>query len=182
MPARAASSLYYVSVPALTLALCACSGAASSPLLEPGLPPDAAAAPASDAASSDGGSQHDAHDTRDAAAGIHCGDTACDPVGQVCCRQSDAGATPVDKCTAIGACNQLAIPCASAADCAASGRGGEVCCLTAGAGSVAGNVQCTAPGACAGSSLCDRSAATPCGNGAQCVASVQTLPGYSYCK
>jgi hypothetical protein len=180
MAARAASSSFHVSVSSVSLLLvCACSGAAPSSLLQPAPANDTAAGDGGDASIGNASSQHDAGD---AAAGIKCGDTACDPVGQVCCRLADAGATPVDRCTAVGACGGLAIPCASAADCTASGRSGEICCLTAAAGSVAGTVECTAPSACAGSSLCDRSSSNPCENGAQCTPSVTTLPGYSFCK
>lgn len=154
----------------------ACSGAEMSSLLsgEGGVQVDASSR--TDAHPHDSGSL----DGADGAPGVPCGTSECTLVSQTCCRKHDKL-----ECTAATACHGLSIPCANAADCAAGGYPGDVCCGEFDKADLVVQVGCVSPGDCRYSDyrvvLCSKSAADACPGGETCETSSVTLPGFDLC-
>jgi hypothetical protein len=82
----------------------------------------------------------------DAANGVACGDTVCDPDSEVCCITQGSGPPPGEtttECTAPDACEGSAATCDGPEDCG----DGEVCCGSfggGGGGGGTGSAECTA--------------------------------------
>jgi hypothetical protein len=161
------------------LIVVACGGADHSDLLDPRASEAGSASAAMDAAGAVGATT----DT-----GVKCGMSGvCSVPTEVCCRPNRNGGPASDGCTKAGACAGLEIPCDDAADCAAAGQPGFVCCLAADSLGRAASIQCTEPGSCggilvSGAPLCDRAVGGSCPDGTSCLPSQQTLRGYDICR
>ncbi len=123
---------------------------------------------------------------------IACGSDTCSVPAQDCCRTSGFTGAPTYTCVTKGACfgfQSLTIPCDDAADCAALGSPGQLCCYTAASNTGAvSDVSCRAASACIKprGNLCDPYAniATSCPNtagSATCAASADKTFDYSVC-
>ncbi|MBL8608675.1 MAG: hypothetical protein JNL38_15220 [Myxococcales bacterium] len=141
---------------------------------------------ASSSASSSGASSGDAGTP----AKIKCGATSCKPGVEICCRKPGIP-NPEYGCTAPNACNgtnALAIPCDDAADCAAAGQTGTVCCARtiSAIDSRVNKITCEKPSNCVGDQsaiVCDPSLPSTgqCAATLSCKASVVSLPDYNLC-
>ncbi len=110
--------------------------------------PDATAEDAASGATSEGGNPEDgsppAADASDAGAApsafIHCAQSNCPAVGNVCCLSNVFNSFDGGACATSGQCfaPSVSLFCASAVDCAAQGHAGYYCC-----GSAAGELNST---------------------------------------
>jgi hypothetical protein len=122
--------------------------------------------------------------------GVNCpGQGFCMVPGQVCCLDTSTGNSTF-SCTssdgdASNPCMALSIPCDDAADCAAAGSPGDVCCVTASGNDTAGDVSCRSPADCSTQGharVCNPSGpADQCPMGKTCKPSTKTLPGFYLC-
>lgn len=121
---------------------------------------------------------------------LACGSATCNAVGEVCCRTGtggDAGYTY--KCLAdAGACTgtaPLTVSCDRAANCAAQGKVGEICCANA-YQTAATKVSCSAPSFCPTSTftiVCGPGDDEICASVAlTCQTSTVTAVGWTICK
>jgi hypothetical protein len=165
------------------LGLASCSGTPSSPLLEgdgSAVHRDAGTDAAKDTGPAEAAPPHDAPSLP----GVQCGESTCSLGTETCCREGTS--TPYTlQCTAAGACSGLSIPCADAADCAAGGHPGYVCCGEFDKSDMIEEVGCVAPAACKYKDyrvvLCDPTAVDACPTGETCETSSLTLRGFNLC-
>jgi hypothetical protein len=165
------------------LGAASCSGTPSSPLLD-GDGSVSHADAGSDAAKDTG--HPEAAPPLDVAPppGVQCGEAVCTLGSQTCCREGTAAPYTL-QCTAASACTGLSIPCADAADCAAGGHPGDVCCGHFDKSDIVDQVGCVDPSGCryvdSRVILCDPSAPDACPGGEMCETSSLTLRGFNLC-
>lgn len=121
---------------------------------------------------------------------LRCGSATCNALGQVCCRTGAGGdAGYAYKCIDdAGACTgnlPVVVACDRAANCAAQGKPGEICCANA-YSSPATKVSCAAPSFCPTNTftiVCGPGDDEICvGNGLACLSSTVTIVGWDICK
>ena len=121
---------------------------------------------------------------------LACGSATCNAVGEVCCRTGTGGdAGYVYKCLAdASACTgtaPLTVSCDRAANCAAQGKVGEICCANA-YQTAATKVSCSAPSFCPTNTftiVCGPGDDEVCASVAlTCQTSTVTAVGWTICK
>lgn len=123
---------------------------------------------------------------------LSCGSATCNAVTQECCRTGygdDASPYAYGCVSDAGACKSasaILVGCDRAANCAAQGKPGHICCANVVVGDLATAVTCLAPSACgadAGTIVCGPGDDELCATQAfTCLASNYTIVGWNICK